>query len=275
MKRILLSALGILAFTACVSAGAPAGEPTWAEPQAVLNQGIKADGIKKIDINLKNEAVNIVLSENENITIEVISNHQMGNPQVLIDAKSIKIEQKEKTNKLVKRTCTINITIPKKNNIQSLTVQNGDALSSISDIKVDSFAFKSEGGAVAINDADVSKNVEISTASADIQVKKLSCSELKVSSGKGNINISDAEAKSFAVSSDKGSIDLDCPKMFEKESSVSVGSGTAKISLPSSADFWTSGDIGSGRFRSEFAQDSNGPKFKYKVGGGDMRLLKR
>ena len=275
MKRILLSALAFLTFTACVSAGAPSGDPTWPEPQAVLNQGIKADGIKKIEINLKNEVLNITLSENENITIEVLSNHQVGNPQVVIDAKSIKIEQKEKTNKLAKRTCTINITIPKKNNIQTLNIQNEDALSSISDIKVDSFSFKSDSGAVAVNNAEVAKSTEISTSNADIQVKNLSTTEFKISSNKGNLNISDAEAKSFAVSTDKGSLELDCPKMFEKESSVSVGSGTAKISLPSSADFWTSGDVGSGRFRSEFAQDSKGPKFKYKVGGGDMRLLKR
>lgn len=275
MKRILLTALAFLTFTACVSAGAPAGDPTWPEPQSVHNQAIKADGIKKIDINLKSEVLNITLSDSENISIEILSNHQMGNPQVSIDSKSIKIEQKEKTNKLVKRTCTINIAIPKKNGIQSLNIQNEDALSSISGIKVDSFSFKSDDGAVAVNDAEVSKNVEISTSGANIQVTKLTCTELKVSSSKGNININDAESRNFAVSSDKGSIDLDCPKMFEKESSVSVGSGTAKISLPSSADFWTSGDIGSGRFRSEFAQDSKGPKFKYKVGGGDMRLLKR
>ena len=219
--------------------------------------------------------MNIILSENENITIEVLSNHQMGNPQVSVDAKSIKIEQKEKTNKLNKRSCTINITIPKKNSIQALVVQNGDALSSISDIKVDAFSFKSDGGAVAINDADVAKIVDISTGNADIQVKKLSCTDLRVNTNKGNINISDAETKSFSISSDKGSMDLDFPKMFDKESSVYIGSGTAKISLPSSADFWTSGDIGSGRFRSEFSQDSKGPKFRYKVTGGDMRLLKR
>ena len=54
MKRIVLSVLALLAFTACVSAGAPAGDPTWPEAQSVLNQGIKADGIKKIEINLKN-----------------------------------------------------------------------------------------------------------------------------------------------------------------------------------------------------------------------------
>ena len=96
MKRIVLSVLALLAFTACVSAGAPAGDPTWPEAQSVLNQGIKADGIKKIEINLKNEALNISLSENENITIEILSNHQMGNPQVSVDPKAIKIEQKEK-----------------------------------------------------------------------------------------------------------------------------------------------------------------------------------
>ncbi|MBP5752098.1 MAG: DUF4097 family beta strand repeat protein [Treponema sp.] len=275
MKRIVLSVLALLAFTACVSAGAPAGDPTWPEAQSVLNQGIKADGIKKIEINLKNEALNISLSENENITIEILSNHQMGNPQVSVDPKAIKIEQKEKTNKLNKRNCTINITIPKKNSIQYLMIQNGDALSSISDIKVDAFSFKSDGGAVAINDADVAKVVDVSTGNADIQIKKVACSELKVNTNKGNINISDAEANNFSISSDKGSMDLDFPKMFEKDSSVYIGSGTAKISLPSSADFWTSGDIGSGRFRSEFAQDSKGPKFKYKVSGGDMRLLKR
>ena len=275
MKRILLSALAFLTFTACVSAGAPAGEPTWAEPQSVHNQALKADGIKKIEINLKNEVLNISLSENENITIEVLSNHQMGNPLVVVDSKSIKIEQKEKTNKLERRTCTVNITIPKKNNIQNLKIQNEDALSSISDIKADNFSFESDAGAVAVNNAEIAKGAEISTSNADIQVKKLSCTELKVSSNKGNINISDAETRNFAVSSDKGSLDLDFPKMFEKESSVSIGSGTAKIALPSSADFWTSGDVGSGRFRSEFAQDSKGPKFKFKVGGGDMRLLKR
>lgn len=275
MKRILLSVLAFMTFTACVSAGAPAGDPTWTEPQTVHNQGIKADGIKKVDIKLQNEILNISLSETENISIEILSNHQMGVPLVTIDGKSIKIEQKEKTNKLVNRKCTINITIPKKNSIQTMNIQNGDALSSISDIKVDSFSFKSDGGAVAINNAEISKEAEISTSNADIQISKLSAKELKISSNKGNLNINDAEARNFAVSSDKGSIELDMPKMFDKESTISIGSGTAKVTLPSSADFWTQGDVGSGRFRSEFAQDSNGPKLKYKVGGGDMRILKR
>ncbi len=290
MKKLIASILAAAALTGAVFAQG-------AQLKTVaLQKGIVTNGIKKLQISLKDESLTIKQNDDstvKTIDIEILSTHDTANPLFTNDGKMLKIEQKEKTNKLKDRVCYVNITIPKDFSIQEAKIATVTKDITISDLNSQKMEISSTSGAVKLtnieaNELTVSadkggltakkikadKIIRISTSSGDQTFSELKADEIIAETQKGTLKFTDIDTKKVSFNVDKGVLELNLKALFEKDSTVRVSSGNAKIFLPSNSTFWTSGSVDRGRFRSEFAQDSKGPLLNMKVGGGDMQLLK-
>ena len=291
MKKLLTSILLTMALTtASVFAQATQLQTVSAQ------KGIQTNGLKKIQISLKNERLTIRQNEDtedKTLNIEIVSNYTASYPLFKNDGKTIKIEQKEKTNKLKDRICEVTITVPKDFKIQELKASSDSSDISISDfqalnfdvsissgtlklskIEATDFSASSDKGELTARNIKVSKAAKFSSSSGAITVSDLTADEVVTESQKGDLKFSDINVKKVSMNADKGSLDLTLSKLFEKDSTIRVSSGNAKIYLPSNSTFWTSGSVDRGRFRSDFTQDSKGPRLDIKVGGGDLQVLK-
>lgn len=103
MKKFLTSVLAALAITGAAFAQVPL------QIQSVsVQKGIQVNGLKKIQISLKNEKLTIRENEDtedKTLNIEVLSNYTASYPVLKNDGKTLKIEQKDNTNKLKDRVC--------------------------------------------------------------------------------------------------------------------------------------------------------------------------
>ena len=291
MKKFLTSVLAALAITGAAFAQAPL------QIQSVsVQKGIQVNGLKKIQISLKNEKLTIRENEDtedKTLNIEVLSNYTASYPVLKNDGKTLKIEQKDNTNKLKDRVCELIICVPKDFKIQELKVTGGkgdiqvtnfkahtieissaDGDVKISKIESSDFSSSVEKGSLTVRDVKVEKAAKINSSSGNITVSNLTAEEIVSESQKGNLKFNDINVKKVSINADKGTLDLNLDKLFEKDSAIRVSSGNAKVYLPSNATFWTSGSVDRGRFRSEFTQDSKGPLLSIKVGGGDIQLIK-
>lgn len=286
MKKIIASIL----------AAATLAGSVFALDTVASQKGISPNGIKKIQINLKAESVVIAETkdkDNSAIDIEILSNYTAAYPLLSYDGKVIKIEQKEKTNKLKDRECKVLITVPKDFKIQETDIKTDSADISVSgftsqkmdldtnsgkitvtDISANDLRVSSDKGDTEAKNLKLDKILNISSTSGNLSVSNIKSVDINAETQKGNMKFDNIEAKKVSFNADKGVLDLRLEKMFEKDSVFYVSSGKAKITLPSNASFWTTGALANGRFKSEFTQNSEGPLLTWKVGGGDMSLLK-
>jgi|GEM_PF-1844333 len=273
MKKFVRALMAVALFFG--TAMAFADEPTWPELQSVYFQGIPAKGIKKVTITLKGEALVITKAEDENIGIRVESNFSSANPIVNADAKSIKIEQKDKTNKLNGRNVIVTLMLPEGFEFGDLVITQDTGALTLGTIKGANITVTSAKGSINAESLIADKLLKLSSPSGDITIQSIKAKNLEAETLKGTLTLKGVEADTFTVAAEKGTLEMDVTKMFEKDASVSVGSGNASIYLPDGADFWTTGTVERGRFRSSFPQDSKGALLKVKVGSGELQVTKR
>ncbi len=265
------------------------------DTKVVFMQGQPTGSIKKITVNLKSENLVVSMSEDENISIRIDSNDTTSVPQVVFNAKEIKIDQKAKIKKQDKRICIITLSMPKDfnlqemkinaeksdlmimdANIQKLTISTGDKGSvNLSGIKGQDLDIKTDKGDVSLETLDCDKTFKLVSSDGNVTLKDLKTTDFTLEAEKGKISADGIKAKKISVNADKASAKIVMDSTFEKDSVIYVSSGSAVLQLPPNAVLWTAGTVDKGRFRSEFTEDSKGALLSIKVGGGDLQIQKK
>ncbi len=261
---------------------------------AVQSYSVPVGKLKSIEVKLKSENLEFKISDTSDATIEILSNLTEANPTVTYNDKVIKIEQKDKTNKLENRKVTVRISLPKKFTVDALKSSadnaavciNGIAAKNMSielgsgtfvgeNLTAENFTLSANTGNVSLKNIIADKCADISTASGTVSAEVIRTKILKASTQKGSANFSKISAASFEVSAGKGKLTAEFEKMITEKSIAETSSGEAKILLPSSAVFYTSANVGKGRFRSTFSSDSKGPLIECRAGSGDLLITKK
>lgn len=206
---------------------------------------------KSIQIVLKDEELVFQQNEdetNQNVSIEITSNYPTAFPLISTTPKAITITQKDKTNKMEGRVCTVTVSVPKNFNARDMKIQTGTTDITLANFDAEKLDVSSESGKIDVSNMKVKGAVSIANKSADIIVSNLTADKLDVSSDSGKIDATKIETKGAVsignkgtdvtvdtitadkldVSSDSGKIDV---KNVETKGAISIGNKGADINV--------------------------------------------
>ena len=229
----------------------------FARPSLLGKTSYKASSIKDLSINLSWEDLEIVSSNDSEITVEIYCNKKKYAPTVKESFSTLSIDtQPFKFGfAMEKKECVVVVSVPQGKSFEksSIHISSGDV--SVNNFTSQESVFTSSSGNIKLN---------------IFETQKLHCS-----ASSGNITAKGLICQSFKASTSSGTIGLELDNTPIKKSEVSTSSGTVYVSLPGNSSVNIKATTSSGSFTNAFTKEriTSHAGYSGSINGGGAEII--
>lgn len=266
----------------------------FARPSLLGKTSYKAGSIKDFKINLAWEDLEIVNTDDDEITVEIYCNKKKYAPTVKESSSTLCIETQPFRFgfAIEKKECVVVVSVPQGKTFEKAIVNISSGDVQIQNVTADSLTLHTSSGDILVSEGKASK-LSVTASSGDVSVNNFTSQDSKFTSSSGNIKLNTFETQtlhstassgnitanrlfcqSFNVSTSSGTIGLELDSTPVKKSEVSTSSGTVYVSLPGNSSVDIKATTSSGSFTNTFTKEvlSSHAGYSRSINGGGAEI---
>ena len=229
--------------------------------------------VNEIELDVKSETVEVVKTSEKKIRIEYVNEAEKYTESKIIGKKlSIKQTKRIPSFLFILRSPKIILHVPS-GKLDDVNLFTSSGTIRIDDMEADNFTVKSSSGTIKVENI-TAKTADISASSGTINADDVSFDSANVVASSGTIKIS-GKLLQANVKCSSGTIKVENEVKFEKDSSFTNSSGTIKLHLVPSDEYYFETNATTGSIRNELESNRFGNvTIKVKTTSGSININK-